>query len=149
MEDFVPQRIALDLTADDKTPMRANETRPITANVRFLYGAPGADLPVEGNVRVEPDPNPFPDSERASPSDGMTSSSASRPSISRRRNTDASGKAIISLDPRAADNATSSRPLRLRAVISAIEPGGRAVRDDVRVVLSSGGSLCRREAGVR
>src|SRR5690606_18950 len=34
VEDFVPQRIALDLTADDKTPMRANESRPITANVR-------------------------------------------------------------------------------------------------------------------
>ena len=132
VEDFVPQRIALDVTADDKTPMRANETRPITANVRFLYGAPGADLPVEGNVRVESDPNPFPDAKgytfgrhdeefRESTFDLATAT------------TDSAGRAIISLDPRAADNATSSRPLRLRAVVSAIEPGGRAVRDDVRV----------------
>lgn len=132
VEDFVPQRIALDLTADDKTPMRANETRPITSNVRFLYGAPGADLPVEGNVRVETDPNPFPDLKgftfgrhdeefRESTFDLAAAT------------TDASGKAVISLDPRAAENATSSRPLRLRAVVSAIEPGGRAVRDDVRV----------------
>ena len=29
--------------------------------------------------------------------------------------------------------ADSSHPLRLRAVVSAIEPGGRAVRDDVRI----------------
>jgi uncharacterized protein YfaS (alpha-2-macroglobulin family) len=132
VEDFVPQRIALDLKADDKVPMKANETRPITANVRFLYGAPGADLPVEGNARVEPDNNPFPELKgftfgrhdeqfRESTFDLATAK------------TDASGKAIISLDPRAAENATSSRPLRLRAVISAIEPGGRAVRDDVRV----------------
>ena len=40
---------------------------------------------------------------------------------------------MISLDPRAAENSKSSRPLRLRAVVSAIEPGGRAVRDDVRI----------------
>ena len=132
VEDFVPQRIALDIKADDKIPMKANETRPITANVRFLYGAPGADLPVEGNARVEPDNNPFPDLKgftfgrhdeqfRESTFDLATAT------------TDASGRAIISLDPRAAENADSSRPLRLRAVISAIEPGGRAVRDDVRV----------------
>lgn len=132
VEDFVPQRIKLDVTADTQTPMRANETRPITANVNFLFGAPGADLPVEGNVRVESDPNPFPDLKgfifgrhneefRESTFDLATAT------------TDAQGRAIISLDPRAAENAESSRPLRLRAVVSAVEPGGRAVRDDVRI----------------
>jgi uncharacterized protein YfaS (alpha-2-macroglobulin family) len=60
VEDFVPQRIDLDVQADTSTPMRANETRLIGVNVRFLYGAPGAGLPVEGNTRVEVDPNPFP-----------------------------------------------------------------------------------------
>ncbi len=132
VEDFVPQRIALEVKADDKAPMKANETRPITANVRFLYGAPGADLPVEGNARIEPDNNPFPELKgftfgrhdenfRESTFDLATAT------------TDGSGRAIISLDPRAAQESNSSRPLRLRAVISAIEPGGRAVRDDVRV----------------
>jgi uncharacterized protein YfaS (alpha-2-macroglobulin family) len=132
VEDFVPQRIALTLQADSATPMRANETRPITADVRFLYGAPGADLPVEGNVRVESDPNPFPDLKgfafgrhdeqfRESTFDLATG------------NTNAAGRALISLDPRAAEETNSSRPLRLRAVLAAIEPGGRAVRDDVRV----------------
>ena len=132
VEDFVPQRIALDLAADDKTPIRANETRPITANVRFLYGAPGADLPVEGNVRVEADPNPFPDLKGYSfgrHDEQFRESTFDLATV----NTDASGKAIISLDPRAAESADSSRPLRLRAVLAAIEPGGRAVRDDVRV----------------
>ena len=132
VEDFVPQRIALDLTADDKTPMRANESRPITANVRFLYGAPGADLPVEGNVRVETDQNPFPDLKGFTFGRHNEEFRESTFDLAA-ATTDATGRAIISLDPRAAENATSSRPLRLRAVVSAIEPGGRAVRDDVRV----------------
>ena len=132
VEDFVPQRIELKLQADSATPMRANETRPITTDVRFYYGAPGADLPVEGNVRVEPDANPFPDLAgfafgrhdeqfRESTFDLATAT------------TNAQGRAILTLDPNAADNASSSRPLRLRAVLAAIEPGGRAVRDDVRI----------------
>ncbi|MEZ6028344.1 MAG: alpha-2-macroglobulin [Hyphomonadaceae bacterium] len=132
VEDFVPQRIELKLQANTDTPMRAGESRPITSDVRFYYGAPGADLPVEGNVRVEADPNPFPDLKgfafgrhdeqfRESTFDLATAT------------TNAQGRAVLTLDPRAADNTDSTRPLRLRAVLSAIEPGGRAVRDDVRV----------------
>ncbi|HVY87430.1 MAG TPA: alpha-2-macroglobulin [Hyphomonadaceae bacterium] len=132
VEDFVPQRIKLDIAADDKTPMRANESRPITANVRFLYGAPGAGLPVEGNVRVETDPNPFPQLkgfEFGRHDEEFRESTFDLAATT----TDDSGKATLTLDPKAAENATSSHPLRLRAVVSAIEPGGRAVRDDVRI----------------
>jgi uncharacterized protein YfaS (alpha-2-macroglobulin family) len=132
VEDFVPQRIKLEVEADTKTPMRANETRPITANVRFLYGAPGADLPVEGNVRVETDPNPFPDLKDYGFGRHDEEFRESTFQLATAQ-TDSSGKAVISLDPRAAENSKSSRPLRLRAVVSAIEPGGRAVRDDVRI----------------
>src|SRR5690606_12481975 len=120
VEDFVPQRIDLDVQADTATPMRARETRPITATVRFLYGAPGANLPVEGDVRVETDPNPFPQ---------LGGFSFGRHNEEFRESTfeladattDNSGRATMTLDPRAADNTDSSRPLRLRAVISAIE----------------------------
>ena len=132
VEDFVPQRIAMDLAADTASPMRADEARPITANVRFLYGAPGADLPVEGNVRVEADPNPFPDLKGFAFGRHDEQFRESTFDLAP-ANTDAAGRAVISLDPRAAENADSSRPLRLRAVMAAIEPGGRAVRDDVRV----------------
>lgn len=132
VEDFVPQRIAMDLTADTASPMRAGEARPVTANVRFLYGAPGADLPVEGNVRVETDPNPFPELKGFAFGRHDEQFRESTFDLAP-ANTDAAGRAVISLDPRAAENAESSRPLRLRAVMAAIEPGGRAVRDDVRV----------------
>lgn len=131
VEDFVPQRIALDITTDANTPIARNQTRPVQANVRFLYGAPGAGLPVEGSVRVEPDPNPFP--QLAGYAFGrheeeFRESSFDLPDAV----TDGAGRAMLVIDPNQGDTA-SSRPLRLRTVISAIEPGGRAVSDDVRI----------------
>src|SRR5690606_22857437 len=46
--------------------------------------------------------------------------------------TDGAGRATLVIDPRNGET-DSSRPLRLRAAISAVEPGGRAVSDDVRI----------------
>jgi len=132
VEDFVPQRIALTLTGDTATPIGKDQQRRIDSNVRFLYGAPGAGLPVEGSVRVEPDPAPFPKTVGYAfgrHDESFRESTFDLPAAV----TDGAGKATITIDPRAADNADSSRPLRLRAVISAIEPGGRPVRDDVRI----------------
>ncbi len=131
VEDFVPQRIKLDLKADTDTPIARGQTRTVDANVRFLYGAPGAGLPVETNVRVEPDPNPFPALKgyQFGRSDEtfreMAFDLASE-------TTDGAGHATLVIDPKQSQ-ADSSHPLRLRAVVSAIEPGGRPVRDDIRI----------------
>lgn len=131
VEDFVPQRIALDLDADDETPMRAGETRDVQADVRFLYGAPGAGLTVEGRLRVETDPNPFPDHA------GYRFGRHDQPFRQIARDlpdtvADGAGRAVVSVDPAGAGSG-ASMPLRIRTVVSAIEPGGRAVADDVRI----------------
>ena len=131
VEDFVPQRIALDLSADDETPVRAGETRDIEADVRFLYGAPGAGLPVEGRIRVETDPSPF---------DGYSDFTFGRhdePFRDRQQDlpdtvADGAGHAVLRVSA-GSIGAAATQPLRIRAVISAIEPGGRAVADDVRI----------------
>ncbi len=131
VEDFVPQRIALDLVADTTAPLRGNQTRRIEANVRFLYGAPGAGLTVEGNVRVEPDPKPF--DTFAGFRFGLHDEQFAETTFDLSEAvTDGAGKGALMVDPREA-NVRSSQPLRLRAVVSAIEPGGRPVRDDVRI----------------
>lgn len=131
VEDFVPQRIALDIAGDTTTPLRDRQTRAIEANVRFLYGAPGAGLTVEGNVRVEPDPKPF--ETFAGFRFGLHDEQFAESTFDLSEAvTDGAGKATLMLDPREA-NARSSQPLRMRTVISAIEPGGRPVRDDVRI----------------
>lgn len=131
VEDFVPQRIALDLEADTQTPILAGESRDVTADVRFLYGAAGAGLTVETRIRVETDPNPFP---------AYTTYQFGRHDQPFRETSrdlpdtvaDGAGRASIVV---AAPNAgvDASMPLRIRTVVSAIEPGGRAVADDVRL----------------
>ena len=49
VEDFVPDRIEFDLTAD-KTEIAAGEAANVTVDGRFLYGAPAAGLALEGEV---------------------------------------------------------------------------------------------------
>ncbi len=51
VEDFLPERIDFDLELPD-APIRAGDTPPLGVDVRYLFGAPGADLSVEGEVRL-------------------------------------------------------------------------------------------------
>ena len=131
VEDFVPQRIALDLDADDETSVRLGGTRQIEAHVRFLYGAPGAGLPVEGRLRIETDPRPFDDYADFSfgrHDDPFRDRTEELPDTV----ADGSGAALLTVDA-GEIGAEATQPLRIRAVVSAIEPGGRAVADDVRI----------------
>lgn len=131
VEDFVPQRIALDLEADASTPLLAGQTRTVEADVRFLYGAPGAGLTVEGRLRVETDPAPF--SDFAGFSFGRHDEPFRDRSLDLPDATaDGAGRALQQIDPQGIGE-DATQPLRVRAVISAIEPGGRAVADDVRI----------------
>lgn len=131
VEDFVPQRIALDLDDADRSPLLAGESRDITAKVRFLYGAPGVGLTVQSQARIEADPSPFEgfDGFRFGPEDETF-----REEIIELDDqvADGSGEARLRFDPDGR-GAGSQRPLRLNAVVSALEPGGRAVSDSVRI----------------
>ncbi|MFK7834671.1 MAG: alpha-2-macroglobulin family protein [Sulfitobacter sp.] len=51
VEDFLPERIDFDITLPD-APVRLGQTPPVTVDVRYLFGAPGADLKVQGDVRL-------------------------------------------------------------------------------------------------
>ena len=131
VEDFVPQRIALDLEAADLSAIQAGETRSVEASVRFLYGAPGAGLPVTGEARIQVDPSPFEnfsDYSFGRHDESFTDIAFDVPDTV----ADGAGNAVVLIDPedRGMD---ASRPLRVRAVISALEPGGRPVSDDVRL----------------
>jgi uncharacterized protein YfaS (alpha-2-macroglobulin family) len=53
VEDFVPDRIEFDMTAD-KDEIAAGETAEVTVDGRFLYGAPAAGLALEGEINVTP-----------------------------------------------------------------------------------------------
>lgn len=51
VEDFVPERLAFDLDAPEGLVDRAAPP-VVDLDVRYLYGAPGADLPVSAEVRL-------------------------------------------------------------------------------------------------
>ncbi|ACT59991.1 alpha-2-macroglobulin family protein [Hirschia baltica] len=131
VEDFVPQRIELKVSSESQTVVAKDETRSINADVRFLYGAPGAGLTVEGRTRVEVDPKPFADF--ANYAFGNHDEQFRQREFDLKDATaDGAGQAVLRLDV-AEQSIKSSKPLRLRTVVSAMEPGGRAVRDDIRM----------------
>jgi len=51
VEDFLPERIDFALSLPD-APLRMKDGTLLTADTRYLFGAPGADLPIEGEVLV-------------------------------------------------------------------------------------------------
>lgn len=131
VEDFVPQRVALTLTADTQTPIRAGETRMVETFTRFLYGAPGAGLRLRGSARIQPDPSPFPGF--AGYRFGRHDERFAEEVIDLPETlTDGQGNAAMPVAPGRAGR-DSTLPLRARAVITVEEPGGRAVSDDVRI----------------
>ncbi|HCN92112.1 MAG TPA: alpha-2-macroglobulin, partial [Hyphomonas sp.] len=131
VEDFVPQRIAVDLDTDKDAPVLLGESRSVEVASRFLYGAPGAGLTVKSEARIEAAPTPFPQykgfkfgrhdesfRERILEMDDTT--------------TDGAGIATVTLAPGNAGS-NAGRPLRINAVVSVLEPGGRAVTESVRI----------------
>jgi len=53
VDDFVPDRIEFDMTSDAKQ-LVVGEASPINIDGRFLYGAPGAGLNLEGEIALKP-----------------------------------------------------------------------------------------------
>jgi uncharacterized protein YfaS (alpha-2-macroglobulin family) len=134
VEDFVPQRLRVELTATD-SPLLAGQSRSLAVDAQFLYGAPGAGLPVEGEARLQVDPNPFPTFEgfRFGRADESLTDQfiPLTPTV-----TDAAGRAALVFG---LDNAPdTSLPLRARVTAAVSDPGGRTVRQglDVPVRLS-------------
>ncbi|MEL6379743.1 MAG: alpha-2-macroglobulin [Pseudomonadota bacterium] len=131
VEDFVPQRLEVTLEADETSPIGAGETRPVTINARYLYGAPASNLAVESEVRYRKDPNPFPDYQgyRFGPAQNRINETFRRlPN----QTTDDTGAASLTLAAKEAP-AGNGAPLRADLVVGVVEPGGRVVRESARI----------------
>ena len=99
---------------------------PVSA--RFLYGAPGAGLQTQGEVRLRADPNPFPQfkdyrwGDDATPFDEKLVDLGSTV-------TDGSGAATLAVDASQAPATPRGAPLAATLTASVFEPGGRPVRE--------------------
>ncbi|MDZ7907867.1 MAG: hypothetical protein U5N10_06465 [Gemmobacter sp.] len=51
VEDFLPERIDFDLSFGEG-PIRLGDAPQLTIDARYLFGAPGADLAIEGEVAL-------------------------------------------------------------------------------------------------
>ncbi|MGX9355899.1 alpha-2-macroglobulin family protein [Roseobacteraceae bacterium S113] len=122
VEDFVPERIDVHPTLAEG-PLVPGDATPLQVQVDYLFGAPGADIAVETQVRVSstrtldgwpgfsfgPHDAPFNSQSRYLPS----------------RRTDASGAVTLPLDlPALADN---GMPHRAEVIVSATEGSARPV----------------------
>ncbi len=123
VEDFVPQRLKLELSST--TPvLKTGETATIDINGRFLYGAPAANLKAEAEVVLSEDANPYP----AFP--GYRFGLAQETWTAQRfpvalAGTDAQGKGQAQITLNQVPDTTRLLQARLR--VSLFEPGGRPV----------------------
>nr|WP_246180086.1 alpha-2-macroglobulin [Microvirga thermotolerans] len=128
VEDYVPERLEVNLSpkVDALVP---GQPAPIDLSARYLYGAPGADLAVTGEVAVA-----------AAAGSGVKglegfavglddeAVEASTVEIEQAATTDAQGRASLRIP---VQGVAAPRPLEARITLRVAEPGGRAVERSV------------------
>jgi alpha-2-macroglobulin len=137
VEDYVPDRIEFDLTSPTG---RISQKVPAKVDVagRFLYGAPAADLDLEGEVTVAAA------KERAGFAgyhfglDDEEVNPVQQP-LENLPATDAAGKAsfTVGLDKLP----SSSRPLEAQITVRMAEPGGRGVEHKITLPVTASGNM--------
>jgi len=131
VEDFLPERIDFDLTLAD-APIRLGDAPQLTVEARYLFGAPGADLAIEGEVllRAAKDLEAFP---------GYAFGRHDEPFDARQESfggerTDDAGSALIDLALPEVDDPL--RPLEARVTVRVAEGSGRPVERRVSRLLT-------------
>lgn len=127
VEDFAPQRLAVEIARGvGATPIRADETRAVGVDARFLYGAPGSGLQVQGEARVKVDYDPFPRFKDFRWGDEQSPFEEKLVEIAETV-TDGAGHATLAFNSTAV--ADSPQPLKALFTASVFEPGGRPVAE--------------------
>ena len=127
VEDFLPERIDFDLNLAE-TPIRLGDAPALSIDARYLFGAPGADLAIEGEVLLRA-------AEGLAGFPGYVFGRADEPfspqmsSFDAGLRTDAAGQADVTvLLPEVADPA---RPLEARLTVRVAEGSGRPVERQI------------------
>ncbi|MFD1627901.1 alpha-2-macroglobulin family protein [Azospirillum griseum] len=129
VEDFVPVKLALDLTPGG-TFLVPGKPFEVVANGRFLYGPPAAGLGGTAEVAIQPDPTPYP-THKDYRFGRVQDSVDSKLDTLEFPTTDAQGQSRVAVTvPSLPD---TSRPLRAEIRVSLSEPGGRPVHKAVTV----------------
>jgi alpha-2-macroglobulin len=131
VEDFLPERIDFAMVLD-RDAIALGDTPNLTVDARYLFGAPGADLAIEGEVRLSAasalaDFPGYVFGRHDQPFDAvMQSLEPAR--------TDAAGQAVLALPLPQVDD--PGRPLELRATLRVAEGSGRPVERQLTQTLA-------------
>ena len=124
VEDYVPERLALELTPRQAT-LGPGEPAQIDVLANFLYGAPGANLDVTGDYVIEKAPRPsLPGLADYAVGVADEAFEASSGSLEEPAKTDARGRASVTLD---LPEVSAAQPVQAKITLSVGEPGGRAI----------------------
>lgn len=122
VEDFLPERLALELKAND-APIKPADTAEISVNGRYLYGAPAAGNRLSGQVYVRP----LREAVKSLPGyqfGSVTEEELSQDLELEETALDEDGEVLISLDSKWAE---VKSPLQLIVQASLQESGGRPI----------------------
>ena len=136
VEDFLPERIDFTLDLGDQ-PIRLGDMPQLAVEAKYLFGAPGADLAIEGEVllRAAKELKAWPGyvfGRHDAPFDAQLNAFGDV-------KTDADGKASVDLLlPEVED---PGRPLEMRATVRIAEGSGRPVERQVSTLLAPSSDL--------
>jgi uncharacterized protein YfaS (alpha-2-macroglobulin family) len=128
VEDYVPERLEFTIKPA-QSEVRLGEDATIAVETRYLYGAPGANLEISGEIQVKAA------GDKALPAlagyeAGLQDESFETVTneLEDKATTDTTGKATINVP---IPEVAASRPLIAKIILRAGEPGGRAVERTV------------------
>ncbi|MFT3811695.1 MAG: alpha-2-macroglobulin [Micropepsaceae bacterium] len=129
VQDFVPQKLKVTLTADNAQLDAAN---PVTVNVesRFLYGAPSAGLGGEGTLTLQRAWEPYPKFKQFSFGSADESFDPQQINLDV-GTTDAEGKTTATGSLAEANIADTTLPLEAVIDVQVYEPGGRTTGEQI------------------
>ncbi|TMJ36350.1 MAG: alpha-2-macroglobulin family protein [Alphaproteobacteria bacterium] len=138
VEDYIPDRIEFDLTADG-TRVDRNAGASLTVDGRYLFGAPAAHLDIEGDVSVSADSQPFEQWKDYVFGLSDESVDAVQNTIGDLAQTDDKGHADITMP--LPQLPTTSRPLKASFTIRMKEAGGRGVVRTASLPIAATGNM--------
>ena len=138
VEDYIPDRIEFDLTANG-TRVDRNAGASLTVDGRYLFGAPAAHLDIEGDVSVSADSQPFEQWKDYVFGLSDESVDAVQNTIGDLAQTDDKGHADITMP--LPQLPTTSRPLKASFTIRMKEAGGRGVVRTASLPIAATGNM--------
>jgi len=128
VQDFMPQKLRVEASsaAEQITP-----DKPLSASIQadFLYGAPGADLPVEASVSLEVDRTPFENLKRFRFDQAGDTPAPVVEQLDGTK-TDAKGHAEVTWSP-SGKRPLAGQPIKARLTAGVAEPGGRVTKAEL------------------